>query len=206
MANEILFHIWNIYFGLWNIQQHLPLLKAQLGRVILGKDEALDHVLVALLSGSHLLLEDVPGVGKTTVMRRLSEHLAHLALAGFFTVMAKQKMEDPKTGKMKDRITALIVTPDMEGVDIFQRNRAKVCIRGTWQARVRFTNVRVPKENLLPGKNGLGAPLGCLDSARYGIAWGAIGAAMDCYDTALRYAKERVQFDRPIAEFQAVQF
>jgi glutaryl-CoA dehydrogenase len=57
----------------------------------------------------------------------------------------------------------------------------------------------------LPGKSGLGAPLGCLDSARYGIAWGAIGAAMDCYDTALRYAKERIQFDRPIAGFQLQQ-
>jgi len=63
----------------------------------------------------------------------------------------------------------------------------------------------VPKENLLPGKNGLGAPLGCLDSARYGIAWGAIGAAMDCYDTALRYAKERIQFKKPIAATQLQQ-
>mgnify|MGYP003153449231 CR=1 FL=1 len=68
-----------------------------------------------------------------------------------------------------------------------------------------FDNVKVPKENLLPNKSGLGAPLGCLDSARYGIAWGAIGAAMDCYDSALRYSKERTQFDRPIASYQLVQ-
>ena len=68
-----------------------------------------------------------------------------------------------------------------------------------------FDNVKVPKENLLPNKSGLGAPLGCLDSARYGIAWGAIGAAMDCYDSALRYSKERIQFDRPIASYQLVQ-
>ena len=68
-----------------------------------------------------------------------------------------------------------------------------------------FDNVKVPKENLLPNKSGLGAPLGCLDSARYGIAWGALGAAMDCYDTALRYSKERVQFDRPIGGFQLQQ-
>jgi glutaryl-CoA dehydrogenase len=68
-----------------------------------------------------------------------------------------------------------------------------------------FDNVKVPKENLLPGKDGLGAPLMCLDSARYGIAWGALGAAMDCYDTALRYAKERTQFGRPIASFQLQQ-
>ncbi|MEC8031091.1 MAG: acyl-CoA dehydrogenase family protein, partial [Bacteroidota bacterium] len=68
-----------------------------------------------------------------------------------------------------------------------------------------FNNVKVPKENLLPNKDGLGAPLMCLDSARYGIAWGAIGAAMDCYDSALRYSKERVQFGKPIASFQLVQ-
>ena len=68
-----------------------------------------------------------------------------------------------------------------------------------------FNNVKVPKENLMPNKSGLGAPLGCLDSARYGIAWGAIGAALDCYDTALRYSKERIQFDKPIASFQLIQ-
>ena len=68
-----------------------------------------------------------------------------------------------------------------------------------------FDNVRVPKANILPGRDGLGAPLSCLDSARYGIAWGAIGAALDCYDTALRYSKERTQFDRPIGQFQLQQ-
>jgi glutaryl-CoA dehydrogenase len=65
--------------------------------------------------------------------------------------------------------------------------------------------VKVPKANILPGKTGLGAPLGCLDSARYGISWGAIGAAMDCYDAALRYSKERHQFGKPIAGFQLQQ-
>ena len=68
-----------------------------------------------------------------------------------------------------------------------------------------FDDVKVPKENLLPNKSGLGAPLGCLDSARYGISWGAIGAAMDCYDTALRYSKERIQFGKPIGGFQLQQ-
>jgi glutaryl-CoA dehydrogenase len=65
--------------------------------------------------------------------------------------------------------------------------------------------VKVPKENLLPNKSGLGAPLGCLDSARYGIAWGTLGVAMECYDTALRYAKQRIQFGKPIAGFQLTQ-
>jgi glutaryl-CoA dehydrogenase len=63
----------------------------------------------------------------------------------------------------------------------------------------------VPKENLLPAKSGLGAPLMCLDSARYGIAWGALGAAMDCYDAARRYSLERIQFDKPIGSFQLIQ-
>ncbi|MFZ9940417.1 MAG: acyl-CoA dehydrogenase family protein, partial [Bacteroidia bacterium] len=65
--------------------------------------------------------------------------------------------------------------------------------------------VRVPKSNLLPGVSGLKGPMSCLDSARYGIAWGAVGAAMDCYDSALNYAKERIQFDKPIAAFQLTQ-
>jgi glutaryl-CoA dehydrogenase len=68
-----------------------------------------------------------------------------------------------------------------------------------------FDNVKVPKENLLPLKSGLGAPMMCLDSARYGIAWGALGAAMDCYDTAKRYAAQRIQFGKPIASFQLIQ-
>ena len=65
--------------------------------------------------------------------------------------------------------------------------------------------MKVPKENLLPGKDGLGAPMMCLNSARYGIAWGSIGAAMDCYESARKYAIERIQFDKPIASFQLIQ-
>ena len=78
-------------------------------------------------------------------------------------------------------------------------------LRASSTGELIFDNVKVPKENLLPNKSGLGAPLGCLDSARYGIAWGAIGAAMDCYDTALRYSKERMQFGKPIGQFQLQQ-
>jgi glutaryl-CoA dehydrogenase len=65
--------------------------------------------------------------------------------------------------------------------------------------------VKVPKENMFPDIRGLRGPLSCLNSARYGISWGAIGAALDCYDTALRYAKERIQFGKPIASFQLQQ-
>ena len=102
------------------------------------------------------------------------------------------------------RIHGLIVERGMEGFSTPETHN-KWSLRASATGELIFDNVKIPKENLLPGKNGLGAPLGCLDSARYGIAWGAIGAAMDCYDTALRYAKERVQFDKPIAAYQLQQ-
>lgn len=102
------------------------------------------------------------------------------------------------------RIHGLIVERGMEGFSTPETHN-KWSLRASATGELIFDNVKVPKENLLPNKSGLGAPLGCLDSARYGIAWGAIGAAMDCYDTALRYAKERVQFDKPIAATQLQQ-
>ncbi|NNF18756.1 MAG: acyl-CoA dehydrogenase [Flavobacteriaceae bacterium] len=102
------------------------------------------------------------------------------------------------------RIHGLIVERGMEGFTTPETHN-KWSLRASATGELIFDNVKVPKDNLLPGKNGLGAPLGCLDSARYGIAWGAIGAAMDCYDTALRYAKERVQFGKPIAATQLQQ-
>ena len=102
------------------------------------------------------------------------------------------------------RIHGLIVERDMVGFSTPETHN-KWSLRASSTGELVFDNVKVPKANILPNKSGLGAPLGCLDSARYGIAWGAIGAAVDCYDTALRYSKERVQFDRPIAGFQLQQ-
>jgi glutaryl-CoA dehydrogenase len=102
------------------------------------------------------------------------------------------------------RIHGLIVERGMEGFTAPETHN-KWSLRASATGELIFDNVKVPKENLMPNKSGLGAPLGCLDSARYGIAWGAIGAAMDCYDTALRYAKERIQFDKPIAGKQLQQ-
>ena len=102
------------------------------------------------------------------------------------------------------RIHGLIVERGMEGFSTPETHN-KWSLRASATGELIFDNVKVPKQNLLPNKSGLGAPLGCLDSARYGIAWGAIGAAMDCYDTALRYAKEREQFGKPIAAFQLQQ-
>jgi len=102
------------------------------------------------------------------------------------------------------RIKGLIVERGMEGFSTPETHN-KWSLRASATGELIFDNVKIPKENILPNKDGLGAPLLCLDSARYGIAWGAIGAAMDCYDTALRYAKERIQFDKPIAGYQLQQ-
>jgi len=102
------------------------------------------------------------------------------------------------------RIHGLIAERGMEGFSTPETHN-KWSLRASSTGELVFDNVKVPKENLLTGKTGLGAPLMCLDSARYGIAWGAIGAAMDCYDSARRYAMERIQFDKPIASFQLIQ-
>jgi glutaryl-CoA dehydrogenase len=102
------------------------------------------------------------------------------------------------------RIKGVIVERGMDGFTTPETHN-KWSLRASSTGELVFDNVKIPKENILPNKDGLGAPLGCLDSARYGIAWGTIGTAMDCYDTALRYAKERIQFGKPIASFQLQQ-
>ena len=104
----------------------------------------------------------------------------------------------------QDRIKGLIVERGMEGFTT-PETHGKWSLRASCTGELVFDNVKVPKANLLPEKDGLGAPLLCLDSARYGIAWGSIGAAMDCYESARRYALERIQFDKPIASFQLIQ-
>ena len=102
------------------------------------------------------------------------------------------------------RIHGLIVERGMEGFSTPEMH-GKLSLRASATGELIFDNVKVPKSNILPGRSGLGAPLSCLDSARFGIAWGALGAAMDCYDQALRYSKERTQFDVPIGSFQLIQ-
>lgn len=102
------------------------------------------------------------------------------------------------------KIRGLVVERGMEGFSTPETHN-KWSLRASATGELVFDNVKVPKENIFPNVSGLKGPLGCLNQARYGISWGAIGAAMDCYDTALRYAKERVQFGRPIAGFQLQQ-
>src|SRR6187399_1775640 len=102
------------------------------------------------------------------------------------------------------KIQGLIVERGMKGFTT-PETHGKWSLRASATGELVFDNVMVPKENLLPNVKGLKGPLGCLNSARYGISWGAIGAAMDCYDSALRYSKERVQFGKPIGGFQLTQ-
>ena len=144
-----------------------------------------------------------PG-GMTTNFKDMGDHyllngakmwISNAPLAQVAVVWAKNE---------EGRIHGLIVERGMEGFSTPETHN-KWSLRASSTGELIFDNVKVPKENLLPNKSGLGAPLGCLDSARYGIAWGAIGAAMDCYDTALRYSKERIQFGKPIGQFQLQQ-
>ncbi len=128
------------------------------------------------------------------------------ALAGLYTVMANQMVVDPKTGNEKKVVTALMVTPDMPGVEVFQKNRSKTGIRGTWQARIRFTNVRIPKENLLHKEGqGLKVALTCLNYGRCTLSAGITGAAKRASEQATKWGATRFQFQRPLADFELVQ-
>lgn len=122
------------------------------------------------------------------------------AIAGLFTVMGKHMVGG------KERVTAVICTPDMEGIDIFSKNRSKMCIRGTWQARIKFNNVKVPKKNLLhkEGK-GLGLALTCLNYGRCTLSAGMLGGAKTAMDQSIKWSQTRFQFQRPIADFELVQ-
>lgn len=102
------------------------------------------------------------------------------------------------------KIHGLIVERGMPGFTT-PETHGKWSLRASATGELVFDNVKVPKENLLPNISGLKGPMGCLDSARYGIAWGALGAAMDCYDSAKNYSLERIQFDKPIGGFQLTQ-
>ncbi len=102
------------------------------------------------------------------------------------------------------KIKGMIVEKGMEGFSAPEIH-GKWSLRASITGELVFENVFIPEENILPGVEGLKGPLACLSKARYGIAWGAIGAALDCYDSALRYSKERIQFGKPIGQFQLTQ-
>lgn len=123
------------------------------------------------------------------------------ALSGLFTVMAKQKLADGK-----EKVSALVCTPDMPGVDIYQKNRSKCGIRGTWQARIRFKDVKVPKAHLLGEEGrGLNIALSCLNYGRCTLSAGMLGGARRCRDQAIKWSRTRYQFGRPLADFELMQ-
>jgi acyl-CoA dehydrogenase family protein 9 len=127
------------------------------------------------------------------------------ALSDVFTVMARQAQGESKNGKAGARITALIVTPEMEGVDIFQKNRSKCGVRGTWQARIRFRDVKVPRANLLHQEGrGLHVALTCLNYGRCTLSAGMLGGASKAFEQAGKWAQTRFQFQRPLADFELV--
>ena len=111
-----------------------------------------------------------------------------------------------KTGEIDDAksVRGFLVETDREGF-VARDQQGKLSLLASDTSEISLQDVRVPASNLLPGTSGLKSPLKCLNQARYGIAWGAVGAAMACYDEALRYSKSRKQFDRPIASYQLQQ-
>ena len=135
------------------------------------------------------------GDGKNVILNGAKMWISNAPFAQVAVVWAKNE-----AGK----ITGIIVERGMEGFTT-PTTHGKWSLRASATGELVFDNVKVPKENILPNVSGLKGPLGCLSSARYGIAWGALGAALDCYDTALRYSKERIQFGKPIGQFQLTQ-
>ena len=135
------------------------------------------------------------GDGKHVVLNGAKMWISNSPFADIAVVWAKNE-----EGKIK----GLVVERGMEGFTTPETHN-KWSLRASATGELVFNDVLVPKENIFPGVEGLKGPLTCLNSARYGISWGVIGAALDCYDTALRYSKERIQFGRPIAGFQLQQ-
>ena len=176
-----------------------------------GNEEQRKKYLPKLATGEHIgsfgLTEPDHGSDPGSMVTNFKDAGDHYVLNGAKMWISNSPFCDIAVVWAKNeagRIHGLIVERGMEGFTT-PETHGKWSLRASNTGELVFDNVKVPKENLLPNKSGLGAPLGCLDSARYGIAWGAIGAALDCYDSALRYSKERIQFGKPIAGFQLQQ-
>jgi len=159
------------------------------------------------LIGAFGLTEPNHGSDPGSMLTKFTDHRDYYLLNGSKMWITNAPVSDISVVWAKDEtgtVKGLIVERDMKGFTTPETLR-KWSLRSSSTGELVFDNVKVPKENLLLGVKGLKGPLSCLSSARYGIAWGVIGAAMDCYDTALQYSKERVQFNKPIAAFQLTQ-
>lgn len=176
-----------------------------------GNEEQRNKYLPKLASGEWLgcfgLTEPDHGSnpsGMTTNFKDMGDHYLLNGAKMWISNSPKADVAVVWAKSEEGRIHGLIVERGMEGFST-PETHGKWSLRASTTGELVFDNVKVPKENLLPNKSGLGAPMMCLDSARYGIAWGAIGAAMDCYESARRYCAERIQFDKPIGSFQLQQ-
>lgn len=141
------------------------------------------------------MLTNIKDAGDHVILNGAKMWISNAPFADIAVVWAKNE---------EGKIIGVIVERGIEGFTT-PTTHGKWSLRASATGELVFDNVKVPKENILPNVIGLKGPLGCLSKARYGIAWGALGAAMDCYDTALRYSKERIQFDKPIGAFQLQQ-
>ena len=141
------------------------------------------------------MLSNIKDKGDYYVLNGAKMWISNAPFADVAVVWAKDE---------EGKIRGLIVERGMKGFST-PETHGKWSLRASATGELVFDNVKVPKENIFPNVKGLKGPLGCLNSARYGISWGAIGAAMDCYDSALRYSKERIQFGKPIGAFQLQQ-
>jgi glutaryl-CoA dehydrogenase len=176
-----------------------------------GNEVQRKKYLPKLASGEWLgcfgLTEPDYGSNPTDMITNFKDAGDHVVLNGAKMWISNSPYADVAVVWAKDEegiIRGLIVERGMKGFTT-PETKGKWSLRASATGELVFDNVKVPKENILPNVKGLKGPLGCLSSARYGIAWGALGAAMDCYDSALRYSKERIQFGKPIGGFQLTQ-
>lgn len=176
-----------------------------------GSEEQKMKYLPKLGSGEMLgcfgLTEPDHGSDPGNMITRFTDEGDHYLLNGAKMWISNAPFADVAVVWAKDEegiVRGLIVETGVEGFTT-PETHGKWSLRASATGELVFDNVKVPKENLMPGVKGLKGPLTCLNSARYGISWGAIGAAMDCYESALKYSKERKQFNKPIASFQLQQ-
>ncbi|MCB9246182.1 MAG: acyl-CoA dehydrogenase family protein [Flavobacteriales bacterium] len=176
-----------------------------------GSEEQKHKYLPKLASGEYLgcfgLTEPDHGSDPGGMITRFRDAGDHYVLNGAKMWISNAPFADVAVVWAKDEegvVRGLIVERGMEGFSTPETHN-KWSLRASATGELVFDNVKVPKENLLPGVKGLKGPLTCLNSARYGISWGAIGAAMDCYTSAVRYAAQRKQFGKPIGAFQLQQ-
>jgi glutaryl-CoA dehydrogenase len=176
-----------------------------------GNEEQRMKYLPGLASGELIgcfgLTEPNHGSDPGGMLSKFEDKGDHYLLNGSKMWITNSPVADVSVIWAKDEngiVRGMILEKDMPGLTA-PETLNKWSLRASLTGELVFDNVKVPKENLLPNVKGLKGPLKCLNSARYGIAWGAIGAAMDCYNTAVQYSLERKQFAKPIASFQLQQ-